>query len=333
MNAIIVEQDPNIEILTSQQERLIGLVNDIQLCTACELSRTAAQKAVETGALMADPDFINVIFVGMAPAKCEDSTGLPLVGYHELAISRCGMCKQLSKCFGYFLNEVDSYKDKEVKCLYPSGLLEMVSQKEYQERLDGIKNGMLLRDGKFSIRTAGQLLDLWCMASGLVRPSFNEYAYFKGREALTINSLAINTVQCRTFSVEDGGKIVNRPPTEEEMECCKPHVYNFIDLFPQTQVIVALGSQAAHILIEEDVQPVKDTGKTFRYKEDVDIPVVVLPHPSYYLRQLNSTTDITARKLVNSSISHVADLLKGVATKYVSTENLAGIPMKVFPTL
>ncbi len=79
----------------------------------------------------------------------------------------------------------------------------------------------------------------------------------------------------------------NRQPTTEELEICKPFVEKHIALVnPKTMILV--GGTATKSVLGDSRGITRLRGQVFRYKNDymsADIPVHVIYHPSYLLRQ------------------------------------------------
>lgn len=79
----------------------------------------------------------------------------------------------------------------------------------------------------------------------------------------------------------------NRQPTPEELEICRPFVEKHIALVdPKT--IVLLGGTATKAILNETRGITRIRGQLFTYKNaymKADVPVHVLYHPSYLLRQ------------------------------------------------
>jgi DNA polymerase len=79
----------------------------------------------------------------------------------------------------------------------------------------------------------------------------------------------------------------NRTPTTEELEICKPFVEKHIALInPHT--IVLVGGTATKAVLNSNVGITRLRGQVFSYKNsymDAEVPVHVIYHPSYLLRQ------------------------------------------------
>lgn len=80
----------------------------------------------------------------------------------------------------------------------------------------------------------------------------------------------------------------NRPPTQEEMECCLPYLLAQIDIV-QPKAIVALGATAVNGLLGKDpsrrMHDIRGKWMTFH-----NIPLIATFHPSYLLRNNTNTT-------------------------------------------
>lgn len=95
----------------------------------------------------------------------------------------------------------------------------------------------------------------------------------------------------------------NRPPTQDEMECCLPYLRAQLQIV-QPKVIVALGATAANGLLGYDSQRrmANVRGKWFTF---ANIPLMITYHPSYLLR--NATLD--AKRLVWEDFLSVMEFL------------------------
>jgi DNA polymerase len=79
----------------------------------------------------------------------------------------------------------------------------------------------------------------------------------------------------------------NRTPTPEEMQICAPFVKKHIALF-QPKLLILVGGTSAKQLLNTDSGVTRLRGKPHSYHDplrNVEIPVRVLFHPSYLLRQ------------------------------------------------
>ena len=120
------------------------------------------------------------------------------------------------------------------------------------------------RKGEPFVGTSGQLLDLMLSYIGLRRAE---------------NFYITNTLFWRPPG--------NRQPTAEELAICRPFVEKHIALVaPHTLVLV--GGTATQSILGDTRGITRLRGQVFRYKNDymnADVPVHVIYHPSYLLRQ------------------------------------------------
>lgn len=120
------------------------------------------------------------------------------------------------------------------------------------------------RQGFPFVGASGQLLDLMLSFIGLKRSE---------------NFYITNTLFWRPPG--------NRPPTSEELEICRPFVEKHIALVnPTTMVLV--GGTATKAVLGDSRGITRLRGQLFQYKNDYmshEVPVHVMYHPSYLLRQ------------------------------------------------
>ena len=248
---------------TTSLEQVIGCFEQIRFCWNCNLCTKPGhtQKAYDRSlALYHEQLPLPVVFVGQAPAYCEERAGEPLVGAWELFSSRCGQCADLARCYKYQLHLSDEYKANEEVCPYAPG----DEPKPLQDQsilvrriqnlvLDMTFNKKAADPKEADPRTAGQQFDIMLASSGFIRPSG---AYYWDRKKVIVDSEAlprvpncavINTIQCRSWE-EDNGKKKNVAPTPEERIACARNVVQFIELI-QPKVVVALGNDALHTLL------------------------------------------------------------------------------------
>lgn len=79
----------------------------------------------------------------------------------------------------------------------------------------------------------------------------------------------------------------NRQPTAEELEICRPLVEKHIALV-KPKILVLVGGTATSAILRDTRGITRLRGQVFRYKNDYmaeDMPVHVIYHPSYLLRQ------------------------------------------------
>lgn len=89
-----------------------------------------------------------------------------------------------------------------------------------------------------------------------------------------------NIVKCRP-TLEEGGRLRNRPPKPVEINACNPYLQAQIDAI-KPKIILCLGSPSAKNLIDSNFRITKDRGKW--YDRD-GIKVMATFHPAYILRQ------------------------------------------------
>lgn len=79
----------------------------------------------------------------------------------------------------------------------------------------------------------------------------------------------------------------NRQPTAEELEICRPFVEKHIALV-NPKILITVGGTATSSILKDSRGITRLRGQVFRYKNDYmadEIPVHVIYHPSYLLRQ------------------------------------------------
>lgn len=99
-----------------------------------------------------------------------------------------------------------------------------------------------------------------------------------------------NTVKCRP-TLDEGGRLRNRPPTQEEMANCRGYLDEQIEVI-RPEVILCLGAPAAKSFLGKDFMISKQRGQWFT--GPYDIPLMVTFHPAYILRQTGG--DVLAMK-------------------------------------
>ncbi len=118
------------------------------------------------------------------------------------------------------------------------------------------------RLGEPFVGRAGQLLTKMILAMGFSR----ETVYIA------------NVLKCRPDM--PAGSRGNRPPTQEEMDTCKPYLLSQIDII-QPRVIVALGATAVAGLLGQKTPISAMRGRWHEFRR---IPLLATFHPSYLLR-------------------------------------------------
>lgn len=91
-----------------------------------------------------------------------------------------------------------------------------------------------------------------------------------------------NTVKCRACIIE-GGRVRNRPPSNEEMDTCRPWLEQQLTLI-RPAVILCLGSPASNTVIHKNFRITQERGQW--YNDNPFAPWVMASwHPAYVLRQ------------------------------------------------
>jgi uracil-DNA glycosylase family 4 len=115
-----------------------------------------------------------------------------------------------------------------------------------------------------------------------------------------------NTVKCRP-TLDDGGRLKNRPPTLDEMANCRPYLDEQIDLV-QPSVILCLGAPSAKSFLGKTFAITQQRGQW--YEGPVGIPLIVTFHPAYILR-LTGGNVTEVKRLVWDDLKKVRDRLNG----------------------
>jgi uracil-DNA glycosylase family 4 len=151
--------------------------------------------------------------------------------------------------------------------------------------------------GRPFVGRAGELLDKMLLAIGLPR----EEVYI------------CNTVKCRP-TLNEGGKIRNRPPNPAEMANCRPYLDEQIEVVAP-DVILALGSPAAKSFLGSEFSITKGRGRW--YDGANGIPLMVTFHPAYVLRQGGMALSGTKRQ-VWADLKEVRSRLDAIAAAAVA---------------
>lgn len=125
------------------------------------------------------------------------------------------------------------------------------------------------RTGRPFVGKAGQLLDKAIRDAGI------------SRERVYIT----NTVKCRAADWSTG-KPMNRAPTEEEAEACKPWLMKQIEMI-RPKVILCVGSPSAKNLIKKNFKITQERGIYFPSEHAKTIMATL--HPSYILRNMSAS--------------------------------------------
>jgi DNA polymerase len=101
----------------------------------------------------------------------------------------------------------------------------------------------------------------------------------------------------------------NRQPTKEELAICKPFVEKHISLI-NPKLLVLVGGTATASLLNDTRGITRLRGQVFAYKNDYmasEVPVHVLYHPSYLLRQplakKQAWADVLALKVALAAVN------------------------------
>jgi len=120
--------------------------------------------------------------------------------------------------------------------------------------------------GEPFVGRAGKLLDECLFHAGMKR----QHIYLT------------NIVKCRAFS-EEGGRLLNRPPTSVELDSCVPlWLRKQIEII-QPLVICCIGAPSAKVVINPSFSITRDRGKFFECSY-TPYAIAVL-HPAFILRQ------------------------------------------------
>jgi DNA polymerase len=104
------------------------------------------------------------------------------------------------------------------------------------------------------------------------------------------NTYFLNTVKCRAFDPQESGWKKNRAPYEDELAACRDHTRRQLAALPNKRLIFALGSTAAHWLLQADPATLR-IGSLRQKFLNIGlglVPGLVTFHPSYLLRKENA---------------------------------------------
>jgi DNA polymerase len=90
---------------------------------------------------------------------------------------------------------------------------------------------------------------------------------------------ATNTCMCRPVTPNTQK---DRPPTQEEINICSEYLVRQIDLI-KPELIVAMGKTPFNFLTDSDDPIFKAKGNLYSYKNNTDIKVFPVLHPSYLI--------------------------------------------------
>jgi len=126
---------------------------------------------------------------------------------------------------------------------------------------------------------AGQLLDQAMRDAGILR----KHLYIA------------NIVKCRATAME-GSRVLNRPPTPEEVGVCLPLWLEKQISIIKPAVILSIGSPSANAIIHKGFKITQERGQWFETKY-TKYSMATL-HPAYILRMTGESYDINYRLLV-----------------------------------
>ena len=126
---------------------------------------------------------------------------------------------------------------------------------------------------------AGQLLDQAMRDAGILR----KHLYIA------------NIVKCRATAME-GSRVLNRPPTPEEVDVCLPLWLEKQISIIKPAVILSIGSPSANAMIHKGFKITQERGKWFETKYTRYAMATL--HPAYILRMTGESYDINYRLLV-----------------------------------
>ena len=131
------------------------------------------------------------------------------------------------------------------------------------------------RQGRPFVGRAGALLDKMLAAIGLPRADV----------------FICNTVKCRP-TLDDGVRLRNRAPSNEEMANCRPYLDEQIEVV-RPRAILALGAPAAKSFLGPKFSITKQRGQWFEGPSG--IPLMATFHPAYVLRMTGGELEATKR--------------------------------------
>lgn len=196
-------------------------------CTNCALCEKRTQVVPPDGRVGAE-----IMIVSEGPGFLEDLTGLPLVGYNQLLVSRCNFCEKTKSCFANrLLDSPTSWgkKRRVVTCdRKPTQKPTLLPKRQY-------------------IRSAGQVIDgiLYKIEPSLKRQSFyNLYS----KEQLSPFFIT-NSVLCRSTSSD---RLKDEPPDSLSRKNCKFHLLVQLACV-QPKLIILLGKIASQTFTAESL--------------------------------------------------------------------------------
>jgi uracil-DNA glycosylase family 4 len=142
------------------------------------------------------------------------------------------------------------------------------------------------RTGKPFVGRAGELLNKMLAAIALERSDV----------------YIANTVKCRP-TLENEGRLKNRPPTIDEMANCREYLDEQIALL-RPEIILCLGAPAAKSFLGKNFIISKQRGQWF--EGPLGIPLMVTFHPAFILRQTGGNL-IEMKRLVWNDLKAVRD--------------------------
>jgi len=127
------------------------------------------------------------------------------------------------------------------------------------------------RTGRPFVGRAGQILDRALRDCGITRDDI----------------FITNTVKCRACDWI-GERATNRPPTEVEVNACRPWLLAQIQLI-QPRVVLCIGAPSAKNLIRRDFRITVERGRFF--PSEFARTILATLHPAYILRLSSATSD------------------------------------------
>lgn len=104
-----------------------------------------------------------------------------------------------------------------------------------------------------------------------------------------------NVIKCRATEL-DGGRIKNRPPTQEEIDACNPWLQSQLGII-RPLVAICVGAPAANTIIHKGFRMTSERGKWFTTSQYATWTMAVF-HPAYVLRLHGPAYDAALETLV-----------------------------------
>lgn len=135
-----------------------------------------------------------------------------------------------------------------------------------------------------------------------------------------------NTIKCRA-SIEEGGRIANRAPMQEEIANCREYLDREIAIV-KPKVLLALGAPAAKSFLGAGFSITRQRGIWYAGPAGTDL--IVTFHPAYVLRQTGGNMQ-SVKKLVWSDLQAVRrklDEIERAAAAEAATVDPEGRPQQ-----